>query len=65
MLKIQYGIAGFFAGIFAGLLLILAERALIGDNRATTVFFVGAATIIICAVAGMTKGIRMAKKKLR
>jgi uncharacterized membrane protein len=64
MMKIQYGIAGFFAGAFIGLLLGLIERRIIDNEKhPAALFFVMALTVIVCGIAGMVKGLHMAKKK--
>ncbi len=64
MLKIQYGIAGFFTGAFTGLLLALVERRLINnETHPGLLFIIIAITIIVLGIVGMLKGIRMADKK--
>ena len=65
MLKIQYAIAGFFAGAFIGLLLALIERRLIDNEKhAAMLFIIIALTIIICGMIGLRKGLNMANKKM-
>ena len=40
MLKIQYGIAGFFTGAFTGLLLALVERRMIDNEKHAAMLFI-------------------------
>ena len=65
MLKIQYGIAGFFTGAFTGLLLALVERRLIdSEKHPAMLFIVIALTIIIFGIIGIKKGLNIASKKM-
>lgn len=66
MLKIQYGIAGFFSGVFCGLLLALIEMRIVnGEKYPAIQFFIIALTIIIAGISGMTIALKMADKKLK
>jgi len=66
MLKIQYGIAGFFTGAFTGLLLALVERRMIDNEKHAAMLFITIAlTIIVCGMTGLVKGLAMARKKTR
>ena len=65
MLKIQYGIAGFFCGAFTGLLLGLIEMRLINNkDHPAMLFIVIALTIIVCGIIGIKKGLKIATKKM-
>jgi len=66
MTKIQYGMAGFFAGAFLGLLLGLVERRFIDHEKNPAALFITIAlTIIILGIIGMTKGLNIAAKKMK
>lgn len=66
MLKIQYGIAGFFSGAFLGLLLGLLEMRFIDQEKhPAMLFIVIAITVIICGLLGVRKGLSMAGRKLK
>ena len=66
MLKIQHGIAGFFAGAFTGLLLSLLEMRMIDNAKhPAMLFIVNSITVIACGIAGMAKGLRIADKKIK
>ena len=64
MIKIQYGIAGFFTGAFLGLLIALIERRLIDANTYPTIQFVAIAlTVIFCGIFGITQALKIEKNK--
>ena len=66
MLKIQYGIAGFFSGAFIGLLLGLGEMRIIDNTKhPAMLFIVMALTVIVCGIAGMAKALSIARKKMQ
>ncbi|MEP7165166.1 MAG: hypothetical protein ABI741_10740 [Ferruginibacter sp.] len=67
MLKIQYGIAGFFTGAFTGLLLGLVEMRIIDNLKhpAGLLFILIALTIMICGISGLLKGLNIARKKIK
>jgi hypothetical protein len=64
MLKIQHGLAGFFAGMFTGFLLGLLELRIIDrDKHHFLPFFVLSLTIITCAITGLLIGLKLAARK--
>jgi ABC-type xylose transport system permease subunit len=66
MLKIQYGIAGFFIGAFTGLLLGLVEMRIINSSKHPTRLFITiAVTIIVCGIIGVNKGLKIARKRMK
>jgi uncharacterized membrane protein len=66
MLKIQYGIAGFFTGAFVGLLFGLIEMRIINSSKHPAMLFIGMAlTVIVCGIIGLMKGISLFRKKMR
>ena len=66
MLKIQYSIAGFFSGAFAGLLFGLIEMRIIDNvKHPAMLFIVIALTVIVCGITGLLKGISLYKKKMK
>ena len=66
MEKIQYGIAGFFSGVFIGFLITLLERKFIDINEhAASLFIVNALTVFVCGIFGIVQGLRLLKKKLK
>lgn len=62
-MKLQYGIAGFLIGIMLGLLLGLVETKLFIrlQNSSMLPFAIGI-TVIVSAIAGVSIGIKMAKR---
>ena len=59
MRKIQFGIAGFAAGIMLGLLFGLAEmRLLQGHIDPAIIPFMIGITVIVCAITGVTIGVK-------
>lgn len=65
MLKIQYGIAGFFAGAFIGLLLGLFEMKIVDNEKhPAMLFFLISLTVISSGIFGAVKAVKIAKKKL-
>jgi len=63
MRKIQYGIAGFFAGAFTGLLLSLVEMRIInGQKHPARLFLIVALTVILCGIFGLMKALQIEKK---
>ncbi|MEO6490805.1 MAG: hypothetical protein ABIO04_12755 [Ferruginibacter sp.] len=66
MLRIQYGMAGFFVGAFLGLLLGILEMHIINkEKHPAMLFIVIALTIITCGIIGISGGVSMARKKLK
>jgi len=66
MLKIQYGIAGFFSGAFIGLLLGLIEMRIIDSSKHPAMLFIFIAlTVIFCGITGIVLGIKLARKKMK
>ena len=66
MMKIQYGMIGFFTGAFTGLLLALIEMRMINSSKHPAMLFIAIAlTIIFCGIAGMLKGLKIAKKRMK
>ncbi len=64
-MKFVYGIAGFAAGLMAGLLLVAIETNLLikfqGENVRLVVM---GSTVFLCVVTGVITGILMAKKRI-
>lgn len=66
MLKIQYGIAGFFIGAFIGLLIGLVEMRFIDSNQhSAMLFIIIALTIFTCGIIGIMKALKMAKERMK
>ena len=66
MLKIQYGISGFFTGAFVGLLFGLIEmRVNKNSKHPAMLFIVMALTVIVCGIVGLMKGIDLFRKKMK
>jgi hypothetical protein len=64
MVKIQYGIAGFFCGVFTGFLFVLVELRLIDNTKyPNKSLVVIAATIILCGTIGIYQGLKLEKKR--
>ncbi|MBC7535011.1 MAG: hypothetical protein H7258_04890 [Ferruginibacter sp.] len=64
MVRIQYGIAGFFTGAFLGLLIALIERRLIDADTYPTIQFVAIAlTVIFCGIFGIAQALKIEKNK--
>jgi len=63
MLKVQYGIAGFFTGIFIGFLMGLVEMRFIDNAKhPAMLFIVIALTLLACGIAGSRMAISLLKK---
>lgn len=64
MVKIQYGIAGFFSGVFIGFLIALFEMRLIDYTRyPTRIMAMVAFTIMVCAISGIVISLKILKRK--
>ncbi len=64
MLKIQYGIAGFFSGVFIGFLIALFEMRFIDYARyPTRIMAIVAFTIIFCGISGIVIALKILKRK--
>ncbi len=66
MMKIQYGIAGFFRGAFIGLLIGLVEMRIIDrEKHPAMLFIILALTVMVLGIAGAVKAINIARRKMR
>ncbi len=65
MLRIQYGLAGFFSGVFIAFLLGLLEMRIIGkgENASTILFFSIGFTVMVCGITGMGIGLKKARRR--
>ena len=65
-MKLQYGIAGFLAGIMGGLLIGLLEmKLLMSLHHQTIIPFAIGITVIVCAITGISQGVKMARRRLK
>ena len=65
-MKFVYGIAGFAAGLMAGLLLGVAEtRLLLHFHKENAVLFVVAITVLICVIVGVITAVRLSEKRMQ
>ncbi len=64
MVKIQYGLAGFFSGVFIGFLLTLVEMRFMEYSRhPSRMFALVAFTIIFCAISGIAVALKILQQK--